>query len=189
MDETLAVPDELREARDEVIRYALKGGEPPEALAAIKEWFSKDQAVWENLHSEAANMHFEPAISQRYGRLYRACDSELRDHLGLNDNEPLSDPMRISFVRELLDEDWGNMENPIFVGIGQRWLENENGEQCLIGFTEELEGQSGMTCYWQGVFADEKGWHNFLENEGYICAYDPSELPDECLLSLYQVDA
>lgn len=189
MDETLPVPANLHSQRDQVIRYALEGGEPPEALAAIKEWFSRDQAVWENLHSEASAMQYEPAISPRYGGLYRACDSELRDHLGLGESDQLNDAMRISFVRELLDEDWGDMENPIFVGIGQRWLQNEEGDQCLIGYTEELEGQSGIVCYWQGVFADEEEWHHHLKTLGYIRADDSSELSDEALLSLYQVDA
>lgn len=185
MDEMLAVPDELHEARNEVIRYAKNGGDRPNGLEAIKKWFSDDQAVWGNLHSEAAAMNFDPAVSTKHGYLYRACDSELRERQGLDDDQPINDAMRISFVRELLEEDW-DLENPLIVGIGQRWLRNEKGDQCLIGYTEELEGQSGIVCYWQGVFADEEKWHRYLENEGYIRAYEPSELPDEALLSLHQ---
>lgn len=189
MDETLPVPADLHRERDEVIRYALYGGEAPKGLSAIQRWFSEDQIVWENLHSEAAAMHYEPAITPNHGELYRAYDSELRDHLGLGDGDHLDDAMRIAFVRDLLDEDWGNMDSMMFVGIGQRWLENEKGEKCLIGFTEELEGQSGIVCYWQGAFANETEWHNYLENAGYIRAYNPNDLPDETLLSLYQRDA
>ena len=187
MDETLTVPAELHRARNEVIRYAISGGEPPKDLELLKQWFSEDQAVWDNLHSDAAGMSFSPAVSTKHGHLYQACDSELRDHFGIDEDEAITDELRASFVRELLAEDW-TLENAVIVGIGQRWIENEMGEGCYIGYTEELEGQAGVTCYWQGVFANEEVWHNHLSNEGYILADEPDDLPDDALLSLYKIE-
>jgi hypothetical protein len=188
MDETLTVPAELHRARNEVIRYAISGGEPPKELELLKQWFSEDQAVWDNLHSDAAGMSFSPAVSTRFGHLYRACDSELREHFSIDEDAVITDELRVSFVRELLSEDW-SIDNYAIVGIGQRWIENELGQGCYIGYTEELEGQAGLTCYWQGVFADEGGWHNHLRNEGYILADDLEDLPDEALLLLYRANA
>jgi hypothetical protein len=45
-----------------------------------------------------------------------------------------------------------------------------------------------VTCYWQGVFANEEVWHNHLSNEGYILADEPDDLPDDALLSLYKIE-
>jgi hypothetical protein len=185
MNEVLNVPAELHHERDAVIQYAIHGGVAPKELSAIEQWFSNDQEVWRNLHSNESAMHFEPAITTTLGRLYEACDSELRDRLGLDEDAEITDKMRCAFVRDLLSDDW-NL-NDVIVGISQRWLEDDSGNRCLIGYTEELEGQ-GIVCYWQGVFADDESWHAYLQANGYTLASDPDDLSDEALLALYDKD-
>ena len=186
MEELLDVPAELHRERDAVIQYAILGKAAPAELAAFQQWFANDQDVWDDLHSDASAMHFEPAITTKYGRLWRACDDELRDELGLDEQSEITDEMRCSFVRDLLAEDW-NLSVAV-VGISQRFLEDDNGNSCLIGYTEELEGQGGIVCYWQGAFADEDAWHAYLNDNGYTLASEPADLADEILLSLYQKD-
>lgn len=188
MYEVLKVPAELHPQRDAVIQYAIHGTAAPSELEAIEFWFSNDQDVWDDLHSEESAMHFEPAITTKYGRLWRACDDELRDELGLDEHSEITDEMRCSFVRDLLAEDWNLNDDAVIVGISQRWLEDDSGNMCLIGYTEELEGQGGIACYWQGVFPDEDAWHAYLKDNGYTLAANPSDLSDAVLLSLYQKD-
>ena len=185
MNEVLKVSPELHRERDAVIQYVLYGTAAHAELAAMQQWFANDQFVYDDLHSDASAMHFEPAITTKYGRLWRACDSELRDELGLDGQAEITDEMRCSFVRDLLAEEWGGL-NDVVVGIGQRWIEDDKGNSCLIGYTEELEGQGGIACYWQGVFVDEDSWHVYLKANGFMLASDPADLSDEALLSLYQ---
>lgn len=188
MNEVLEVPAELHRERDAVIQYAIHGKAASAELAAIKLWFANDQYVYDDLHSDASAMHFESAITTKYGRIWRACDDELRDELGLDEQSEITDEMRCSFVRDLLAEDWNLNDDAVIVGIAQRWLEDDNGDSCLIGYTEELEGQGGIVCYWQGAFADEEAWHAYLKDNGYTLASGPEDLSDEILLSLYQKD-
>ena len=173
MNEVLEVPAELHRERDAVIQYAIHGKAASAELAAIKLWFANDQYVYDDLHSDASAMHFESAITTKYGRIWRACDDELRDELGLDEQSEITDEMRCSFVRDLLAEDWNLNDDAVIVGIAQRWLEDDNGDSCLIGYTEE---------------PDEEAWHAYLTDNGYTLASGPEDLSDEILLSLYQKD-
>jgi hypothetical protein len=52
--EILDVPPELWSARDAAIDFALHGGELPEDLKQLQDWFSDDFGVYQNTHSETA---------------------------------------------------------------------------------------------------------------------------------------
>lgn len=90
------MPPELHAIRDAAIEFALNGGDPPADLHLLEEWFSDDFEVYENTHSETEARQFDPAVRICCGYLYTVCDSELRDRLGLSDDAPITDAMRIA---------------------------------------------------------------------------------------------
>jgi hypothetical protein len=92
----LQVPPELHTIRDAAIEFVLNGGEPPADLHLLEEWFSSDYEVYENTHSGTAAPQFDPAVRIGSGYLYGACDGDLRDHLGLGEDDPVTDAMRIA---------------------------------------------------------------------------------------------
>lgn len=183
--EILDVPPELSAARDAAIEFALQGGEPPVDLKLLEAWFADDFAVYQNTHSETAANQFDPALRITEPCLYEACDSELRDRLGLDEDATITDEMRISYTRELLEADW-TIFNPMIVGVATRIIENGIGQSCLIGYLEVCAGQGGISCEWEGVFPSEEAWEAHLR-EGGVYRYDePADIPDEVLLAIYQ---
>jgi hypothetical protein len=178
------VPPELHAIRDAAIAFALDGGEPPADLHLLEEWFSNSQEIYENTHSYTAADQFDPAVNVGSGRLYSACDSELRDHFGLEEDDPITDAMRIDYTRDLLEQEWMFGSDPI-VAVATRCIEDAEGRSCLIGYFEESCGQAGVICTWQGVFADLDDWDTYLKSIDVHRYGGPEEVPDEILLKLY----
>ena len=182
--DVLQVPLELHAIRDAAIDFALNGGDQPADLHLLEEWFSDDFEVYENTHSETAAMQFDPAVRVASGYLYGACDSELRDRLGLSEDALITDMMRIAYTRDLLEEEW-TFGNEAIVAVATRSIEDDNGRSCLIGYVEESHGQAGIACVWEGVFADHQAWEDHLRSIS-LHRYDgPSEIPDALILDLY----
>jgi len=98
----LQIPPELHAIRDAAIEFALSGGKPPADLNLLEDWFSNDQEVYDNTHSETAAVQFDPAVRVGSGSLSCACDYELRCHLGLDEDASITDAMRIDYTRDLL---------------------------------------------------------------------------------------
>lgn len=182
--DVLEVPPELHAVRDAAIEFALNGGAPPHELHLLEEWFSDDYEVYENTHSETAAMQFDPAVRVSGGHLYRACDSELRDHLGLTEDDPITDQMRIVYTRDLLEEEW-TFGSETIVAVATRTIEDATGRWCLIGYLEESHGQAGVVCVWEGVFADFEAWESHLQSIGLHRYGGPEEIPDELVLKIY----
>jgi hypothetical protein len=185
--DVLDVPPALWPARDAAIDFALHGGEAPAGLKLLKEWFADDYEVYENTHSETAANQFVPALRITEPYLHDACDNELRDRLELDEDTPITDEMRISHTRDLLEEDW-TIFNPMIVGVATRTIENANSQSCLIGYLEVCEGQSGINCEWEGVFPTEEAWDSHLKENGMIRYNEPTEIPDEVILKIYHIN-
>lgn len=180
----LQVPPELHAVRDAAIGFALNGGEPPADLHLLEEWFSNDFEVYENTHSETAAMQFDPAVRIGSGYLYSACDSELRDRLGLSDDAPVTDAMRIAYTRDLLEEEW-MFGGETVVAVATRSIASADGRSCLIGYFEESHGQAGVVCVWEGVFADLEAWESHLQSIGLHRYSAPEEIPDDFVLKIF----
>lgn len=180
----LAVPPELWPARDAAIDFALNGGVAPAGMSLLEDWFSNDFGVFENTHSETAATQFDPGLRLAERSLYGACDSELRDCLGLEEDDLITDTMRTGYTRDLLEEDWSPF-NPMIVGIAARTIQKANGQECLIGYLEVSAGQDGIHCEWQGVFANEEVWETYLIKSGIHRFNEPNDIPDNVLLEIY----
>lgn len=180
----LQVPPELHTIRDAAIEFALNGGEPPADLYLLKEWFSDDYEVYENTHSGTAASQFDPAVRIGSGCLYGACDSDLRDHLGLGEDDPVTDAMRIAYTRDLLEEEW-TFGGETVVAVATRSIEDADGRSCLIGYFEESHGQAGVACVWEGVFSDLEAWEQHLQSIGLHRYGRPDEVPDEMILEIF----
>ena len=187
MTKELSVPEHLWPARDAAIDFAHNGGVALEILDQLESWFSEDLKVWEDLHSDETALQFDPAIRIAKGILYRACESELREELELEEGVPVSDAMRIEFTRNVLSEEW-SLESEFLVGIGQRWIAKGDGTRCLIGYIEEFQGQAGIHCAWEGVFADEEAWAAHLVQEGYLKVAEVDDVPEQALLKIFDKD-
>lgn len=182
--DVLEVPTELHAVRDAAIEFALQGGEPPADLHLLEEWFANDFEVYENTHSETAAMQFDPAVRVTAGCLYAACDSELRDRLGLSEDALVTDAMRISYTRDLLEEEW-TFGGETIVAVATRTIVDADGRSCLIGYIEETHGQAGVVCVWEGVFADTDAWESHLQSIDLHRYSGPDEVPDDMVLKIY----
>ena len=180
----LEVPPALHAIRDAAIEFALNGGEPPADMHLLEEWFSDDLDVYENTHSETAAARYDPALRVGSGNLYWACDSELRDHLGLSEDAVITDAMRIDYTRELWEEEW-IFGGDTVVAVATRAIEDANGRACLIGYFEESHGQSGVVCVWEGVFSDDEAWEEHLKKMGLHRYSGPADVPDDIVLEVY----
>jgi len=185
--DVLEVPLELHAVRDAAIEFALNGGDPPEELHLLEEWFANDFEVYENTHSDTAAMQFDPAVRVASGRLYEACDSELRDRLGLSEDALVTDAMRISYTRNLLEEEW-TFGGETIVAVATRTIVDADGRSCLIGYIEESHGQAGVVCVWEGVFAGPEAWESHLQSIGLHRCGGPEEVPDDLILKIYNLN-
>lgn len=180
----LEVPPALHAIRDAAIEFALNGGEPPADLHLLEEWFANDPEVYENTHSETSAMQYDQALRVGSGSLYWACDSELRDHLGLSEDAVVTDAMRIGYTRDLWEEEW-IFGGETVVAVATRSIEADDGRACVIGYFEESHGQSGVVCVWEGVFSDDDAWEAHLKKIGLHRYSGPAEVPDDIVLEVY----
>ncbi len=180
----LEVPPELHAVRDAAIEFALSGGEPPAGLNLLEEWFSNDQEVYDNTHSETAAVQFDPAVRVGSGYLSCACDYELRWHLGLDEDAAVTDAMRIDYTRDLLEEEW-TFGGETIVAVATRSIEDADGRSCLIGYFEESHGQAGVACGWEGLFSDLDHWETHLKSIGLHRYGGPDEIPDDVILTIF----
>jgi hypothetical protein len=180
----LKVPKNLWSARDDAIDYAHSGGPVPATLKELEQWFSEDFDVYEDLHSDEVHAEINFIFQAVPGALGEACESELRAELGISEGEPVTDAMRIEFTRSALADQWSTGSD-VFVGYRHRWIEKCDGTRCLIGFIDELRGQAGIHCAWNGVFPDEAAWNAYLAQKGYLEIADIDDVPDDALLRIF----
>jgi hypothetical protein len=180
----LQIPPELHAIRDAAIEFALSGGKPPADLNLLEDWFSNDQEVYDNTHSETAAVQFDPAVRVGSGSLSCACDYELRCHLGLDEDASITDAMRIDYTRDLLEDEW-TFGGETLVAVATRSIEDADGRSCLIGYFEESHGQAGVVCVWEGVFSDHEAWQSHLKSIGLHRYNGPEEIPDDVVLKIF----
>jgi len=183
----LIIPEELWQARDEVVDYALDGGPVPAGFHKIKAWFSESQDAYEQTQSDVAAVAVGSPYLTPWCSLPEACDQYLVDHYALDDDAEITDEQRIEFTRHLLAQviEQGDL---FYQYAGAMNIKSTSGRNCLVGYLEESQGQAGIHCEWQGVFPSDQSWDDYLEDIGYydIGGHDGIDrLPDEAVLKIY----
>ena len=102
MTTELIIPEELWQARDELVDYALDGGPVPAGFHKIKAWFSESQDAYEQTQSDVAAVAVGSPYLTPWCSLPEACDQYLVDHYALDDDAEITDEQRIEFTRHLL---------------------------------------------------------------------------------------
>jgi hypothetical protein len=120
----------------------------------------------------------------------RLNDEEMREELGLDEDDELNDEERADFVRTVLRDEVTSGEagesdvHPLCRGI---WLEDSEGRTALLGFATSGEGFSGSSVEWYGLYDDEEEFREAVRSRGFVVdADDVDELADDELLALWE---
>lgn len=182
----LEVPENLWQARDELVDYALDGGPVPSGFQKIKEWFATSSEAEVQLEYDCAENSLVDGYLTPWRALECACDVYLRDHFALEETAKITTAQRLEFTRHRLKQLSEQCELP-YETAGAITLKSSSGRSCLIGYLAELHGQCGHCFQWQGVFPSEQSWSDYLEDRGYFYISgegDVERLPDEAVLEI-----
>jgi len=170
MTKPTALPEKLWPIRDAIIDLVHAGEEPPEETSKIYRWLEDDG--WDELVS-----YDEMVIG-----LQALCadDDELRAELDFDDSAEVTDQMRISYTRELLEKT-GTGDDSTVVCYP---LERGDGRSVVICGTMTVE-PGGWDVMWDGVFVTKDAFYESLRSNGVYLMDDLDEIDDAAILSFW----
>lgn len=180
----IKLPKAVQDQADQAIEAYYSNRSDPEALKTVQEYLESDG--WDELYAisnEATALNFG-SFAQEY--FY---DSELRAHIGLPDDEPISDADRLEFVRtamlRLIDE----FDELLVPSIVHCTIKDRMGREVIIGGYIEIHGQLGPETTWLNLTRSEADFKLQLKERELVPADQIDGISDEQILLLWRAQA
>ena len=170
MTKPTALPEKLWPIRDAIITLVHAGEEPPQETSKIYKWLEDDG--WDELCSDDEMIIGLQALC--------ADDNELRAILDLDDSTEVTDQMRISYTRELLEKAGTGDDSTVVCYL----LERSDGKSVVICGTMTVE-PGGWDVTWNGVFFTKDEFYELLRLNGVYLLDDADEIDDAAILSFW----
>lgn len=177
----IALPEALQESVDVVIEGFLNHRPDSGELKSLHEYFEIDG--WDDLFSTSNDLialNFE-LFSQRY-----LDDSELRSHVGLEDDEPIADGDRLAFAREMMSDLAEELDDCVTPSIVYCTIQDRKGRDVVIGGYTELHGQLGPETTWLPVVRSEPEFFRQLRDYRLIVIHEIATITDDQILKAWR---
>jgi hypothetical protein len=174
------LPPKLWPIRDAAIERALKKAPPTPDFQKLYDWLLNEG--YEELCA-AYNDKF--AFDLKWLAKLRFSDLELRAYCELGKGKKVTDAMRCSFARQIIDDIWSDSDGGDLPSIHALKLERDDKKSAVIGCTSLSFGQGGSEFDCHGIFATEADFLAHLRSLGFWLD-DPAKLSDKALLSLWR---
>ncbi len=178
MNNSIHVPVQLWQIRDEVIDAVYSGSDIPESISLIYKWLENDG--WTELVDKNPNGDLAVSIHS-----FCSDDAELRLLLDLDDSVSISDLMRIQHTREQLQHLKINSISYDYLEITFCKIEDKNGRSAVLGAMFEAQ-QGGSEVYWTGVFATSEQFVQSLKLNGLWTVDELEAIDDESILQCWR---
>jgi len=182
MMDTPQFPNELKASLDQAMSDFLQGKSNLEILKPIYEWLEIDG--WDALISDLGE---QMVLNLGYLSEYKFSDTELKDWMGIPDDQILTDSDRLGWGRDLINRALKSDDDTLLASIHTYAVTASDGTTGVIGCIVEIQGQAGPSCDWQGLW---KTRNDFLAavSDGKYCWVTPfmGEVPDDVILALWQ---
>lgn len=190
----ITLPEYFGPIRDALVDHLQSGGSEPSELNKLRRWLLEDG--WRELCQQADQMDSDPIICFDPSNLDKLnlSDDCLRDHMFLDDDETITNEMRLEYARGVLHSAYGGELSGSFeswcwpmVHVGQ--LARADGDHILVGMLARFQGLgSGYVAEWCEFFPDLNAVTNFLDGLGYILNVVPEEIDPQILLKQWDLE-
>ncbi|SMC83012.1 hypothetical protein [Polynucleobacter kasalickyi] len=173
------LPTELLKIKDDVIDAFYLNKTIPENINLLYAWLEDEG--WDSFLSGPESLEnigfYVSLISDQL------TESECRDYECLEDDEQLTDSIKITYTLNLLNN---ILENNDFLSIFSFQLSNTKlNKTVVIGAVIEMQGQLGPDVSWRGVYFNNKDFLKDLRNNKILVWQGDGLLNDEEILSLW----
>ncbi len=178
----IAVPEVLQKSVDAMIEGFLNHRSDSGELKALHEYLEIDG--WDDLFSASNDLialNFE-IFSQRY-----LDDSELRSHVGLEDDEPIADSDRLAFAREMMSYLAEELDDCVTPSIVYCTIQDRKGRDVVIGGYTELHGQLGPETTWLPIVRSEPEFFRQLRDHELIVIHEIDTITDGQILEAWRI--
>jgi hypothetical protein len=173
MTKPTALPEKLWPIRDAIIDLVHAGEEPPEETSKIYRWLEDDG--WDELVSDDEMVVGLQALC--------ADDDELRAVLDLDDSAEVTDQMRISYTRELLEKACACEHGDPSTVVCYTLKKGDEKSVVICGTMSVQQG--GWDVVWDGVFLTKDEFYELLRLNGVYLLDDADEIDDAAILSFW----
>lgn len=180
----IKLPKAVQDQADLAIEAYYSNRSDPEALEAVQEYLVSDG--WDELYAisnEATALNLG-SFAQEY--FY---DSELRAHIGLPDDKPISDTDRLEFVRTAMSRLIDEFDELLVPSIVHCTIKDRKGRAVIVGGYTEIHGQLGPATTWFDWVRSEEDWMSQLKEHELVPADQIDGISDEQILLLWRAQA
>jgi hypothetical protein len=177
------LPKKFWKTRDAAIEHLLSNSQLPAGLVDLQDWLATDG--WDDLL--AAWINEDVALNLKEWAVYKFSDSSLRDDEGHDEDETVTDQMRVDYARETISYAVENSEGDDSPSVHSFPIEREDGERAVLGCTVEIRGYDHIS-QWHGVFADKEAFYHYLRDSGFLIHSIADQISDAEILSYWAVE-
>ena len=177
----IRLPQSIQDQADQAIDAYYSNRSDPEALKTVQEYLESDG--WDELYAisnEATALNFG---SFAQGYFY---DSELRAHIGLSADEPISDTDRVEFARTEMSRVVDEFDDLLVPSIVRCTIQDRRGREVVIGGYTEIHGQSGPATTWFDSVSSEEEFISQLFARELIPAEQIDQISDDQILKSWR---
>lgn len=191
----ISVPEHLGPIRDGIIDHILSGSSKPAELNNLCQWLL-DEGWWQ-LTQQADGLGVDEIIcfDPSHADKLELNDDSLRVETFLEDDETITDDMRLDYARDALHSAYGGelaggFESWCWPMVHVGRLFRSDGDNILVGMLGRFQGPgSGYVAEWCEFFPDIKALTECLETLGYILNAVPEEIDAQILLNAWGTEA
>lgn len=191
----IEVPEELGDIRDSLIDHIRFGLSKPTEIDKLRQWLLEEG--WSELIQKFEVIESEAIICFDPSNLVELDlnDDSLRVEMFLDDEETITDDMRLDYARDALHSAYGGELAGGFASwcwpmVHVAELVRPDGGRILVGILARFQGPgSGYVAEWCELFPDMNMVTECLEKMGYILNVVPEEIDPKILLSAWGVES
>lgn len=191
----ISVPENLIPISDAIIDHILSGSSKPAELNNLRQWLL-DEGWWE-LSQQGDGIGVDEIIcfDPSHVDKLELSDDSLRFEMCLEDDETITDDMRLDYARDALHSAYGGelaggFESWCWPMVHVGKLVRSDGDYILVGMLGRFQGPgSGYVAEWCEFFPDTKPLTECLEKLGYILNAVPEEIDAQILLNAWGTEA
>lgn len=191
----ISVPENLIPISDAIIDHILSGSSKPAELNNLRQWLL-DEGWWE-LSQQGDSIGVDEIIcfDPSHVDKLELSDDSLRFEMCLEDDETITDDMRLDYARDALHSAYGGelaggFESWCWPMVHVGKLVRSDGDYILVGMLGRFQGPgSGYVAEWCEFFPDTKALTECLEKLGYILNAVPEEIDAQILLNAWGTEA
>lgn len=175
-----SLPENLWPDRDAAVAYAHDKTRPEPDLSRLQEWLEGDG--WDALLSGEEHM----ALNMEYLSHAEFIDGELRVMEEIEDEEPITDEMRLRYARQKIEEELESDDGCSNPSVATYPLLAADGRTAYMGCVIEIHGQAGPATNWWGVYETKEDFYKSSQECGIWIDERLNSIDDQYLLSVWQ---